>query len=397
MDNQELEHLLTDLESDLVERKESAANADKIREAMCAFANDLPNHGRAGVIFVGAKDNGDGAGLTITDGLLTKLADMRSDGAIVPLPTIYVEKKMLRGVELAMVRVEPADAPPIRCKGRVYVRVGPTTRLATPEEERRLAEKRRTKDLPWELGVVSFAEPADLDEAYFLLKYLPATTPADVLAENDRPPLHRLQALRFMETGAAPRPTRLGILAVGKDPRWFIPGAYIQFLRIDGPTLADPIKNAKELFGPVGDVLRQVDDVLDLNVQTAIDITSGPREIRTPDYPVAALRQLTYNAVMHRTYEGTNAPVQLYWFDDRVEIHNPGGPYGRVTKKNFGLPGFTDYRNIHLAGVMKDLGFVQKFGAGIQIARQALKANGNPEVEFIVEETRVVAVVRPRK
>ena len=50
--------MLADVESDLVERKETfdgeAPNA--VRQAICAFANDLPNHRRAGVIFVGARD-----------------------------------------------------------------------------------------------------------------------------------------------------------------------------------------------------------------------------------------------------------------------------------------------------------------------------------------------------
>jgi ATP-dependent DNA helicase RecG len=55
---------------------------------------------------------------------------------------------------------------------------------------------------------------------------------------------------------------------------------------------------------------------------------------------------------------------------------------------NFGKPGITDYRNPNLAGVLKDLGHVQKFGAGISVARKLLKENGNvlelqPQENFI--------------
>ena len=39
-----------------------------------------------------------------------------------------------------------------------------------------------------------------------------------------------------------------------------------------------------------------------------------------------ALHQITRNAVMHRTYEVTNAPVHVYWFNDRIEVLSPGGP-----------------------------------------------------------------------
>lgn len=43
MNDQELLELRQDLESDRVERKASDADGEKIRQAICAFANDLPN------------------------------------------------------------------------------------------------------------------------------------------------------------------------------------------------------------------------------------------------------------------------------------------------------------------------------------------------------------------
>ena len=55
----ELEALLADAESDLVERKETFAGTTPktLRQAICAFANDLPGHRRPGVVFVGARDD----------------------------------------------------------------------------------------------------------------------------------------------------------------------------------------------------------------------------------------------------------------------------------------------------------------------------------------------------
>ena len=126
----------------------------------------------------------------------------------------------------------------------------------------------------------------------------------------------------------------------------------------------------------------------------ATEITGGPVEIRRPDYPRAALQQLVRNAVLHRTYEVSNAPVRCYWFSDRVEIHSPGGPFGQVTAENFGQPGVTDYRNPHLAEAMRNLGFIQRFGVGITIARQELERNGSPPPEFDVRDTHVVVTVK---
>lgn len=119
-----LESMLIDLESDRVERKESfKGNAPQtVREAVCAFANDLAGHGLPGVVFIGAKDDGAPAGLEVTDELLRQLADIKSDGNIAPPPTLLVEKRCLSGHDLAVVTVWPCDTPPVRFKGRIHVR-----------------------------------------------------------------------------------------------------------------------------------------------------------------------------------------------------------------------------------------------------------------------------------
>jgi ATP-dependent DNA helicase RecG len=118
-------------------------------------------------------------------------------------------------------------------------------------------------------------------------------------------------------------------------------------------------------------------------------------EKRTSNYPLAALQQLARNAVMHRTYEATHAPVRITWFGDRVEILSPGGPFGLVTAENFGLPGIVDYRNRSLAEAMRVLGFVQRFGVGLAIARQYLTDNGNPPMELVPAANHVLAILRP--
>jgi ATP-dependent DNA helicase RecG len=89
--------------------------------------------------------------------------------------------------------------------------------------------------------------------------------------------------------------------------------------------------------------------------------------------------------------------VRVTWFDDRIEVMSPGGPYGTVTVATFGHPGVTDYRNPVLAEAMRVLGYVNRFGVGIQTARDALAANGNPPLAFLVESTWVLATVRRRR
>ncbi len=98
-----------------------------------------------------------------------------------------------------------------------------------------------------------------------------------------------------------------------------------------------------------------------------------------------------------RTYESTNAPVRVYWFNDRIEINSPGGPYGNATPENFGMPGITDYRNPNIGDILKTFGFIQAFGRGIAIARQEMERNGNPPLAFEVSQSAVVCTLRAKQ
>lgn len=394
MTDSELEALLDDIESDRVERKESSKDGDRIRQAICAFANDLPGHDCPGILFVGVHDNGDPVGLTITDQMLQNLASLRGDGTILPFPSLDVQKRTLKGHDVAVVIVHPSNAPPVKFRGSVWIRSGPRRGIANPDDERRLNEKRRFRDLPADIRPLEDAGLDTIDDLLFGRTYLPNAVAAEVLEENQRSTEDQLLAVKFAHPGPPICPTVLGVLAVGKAPTDWLPGAYVQFLRIDGIALGDPVRNQKEVRGPLPDLLSEIEDIIKNNIQSSADFTTGSVEVRTSDYPVVALQQIFRNAILHRSYENTNAPVRLYWFDDRIEVHNPGGPYGQVTKSNFGQQGVNDYRNPNLAAVMKELGYVQRFGYGITLARNEMQKNGNPPPEFLVEDAYVAVILR---
>ena len=396
MDDRELIELLRDLESERVERKSSLAQKDKILKTICAFANDLPGDGKDGIVFVGVEDDGRCSDLVVTDAVLQELSHLRDDGSILPFPLLRIEKRQLEDCEVAVITVTPSDSPPLRVRGRTYVRVAATTRQATAEEERRLTEKRRAHDLPFDLRPLPSATLEDLDLDLFERSYLPSAVAADVLEQNQRELEDQLRSLRFATSAQPLVPTVLGILTVGKDPRRFIPGAYVQFVRFDGDDLLAPIKDQREIDGPMVELLERLDETLRIHISVAADITGGDREERYPDYPLVALQQLARNAILHRNYEGTHAPVRFSWFRNRIEIASPGGPFGQVTAERFGEPGVTDYRNPHLAEVMKNLGYVQRFGVGIALARRELERNGNPRLEFEVHDTAISATVHAR-
>lgn len=383
-------------ETDRVEFKESLSGraAERIGEAICAFANDLPAHEKPGFIFVGVRDDRTIADLPVTDQLLVQLANMKTDGRIVPPPSLNVEKHVLQGKDIAVVTVHPSDSPPVRYKGAIHIRIGPRRAIATAQDERILNEKRRYRDIPFDLHPIPTSSISDLNLVQFENEYLPQAVDADILQANERTSEERLAATKMIAAVDERTATILGILVLGKNPQDFLPNAYLQFLRIDGNELTDDILDSEEISGTIPDLLRRLDDKIIAHNRIAIDFTTSVVEQRTELYPIPALQQITRNAVMHRTYEATNAPIRVSWFNDRVEVLSPGGVFGVVTAENFGEPGLTDYRNPNLAEAMKHLGYVQRFGAGIPIAKRLLQAAGHPEPEFDIHDNCVLATIK---
>ena len=388
----ELAAMMTAAESDLVERKQSlSGNAtEKVSRSICAFANDLPNHGSAGVILIGVTDDGKCAELEVGDRLLKRLADLRDDGRTLPLPSMDVQRRRINGCDVAAVVVHPSTQPPVRYEGRVWVRVGPTVRQASAEDEQRLSERRRSADVPFDLQPADGTEMSDLDLGYIERLYLARAVAAEVLAENRRSLQQQMRSLRLLRGDT---PTWGALLAFGRDSRVWLPSAYLQFVRYEGPQIGDPVMDEQLVAGQLPDVIDGIRRVLRFNIATRIDISSGAREIRTPDYPIDALTQLAYNAVMHRDYENSHVPSRINWFSDRVEILNPGGLIGSMTLQDL-RRGDTGYRNPLVAEIMKNLGFAQRFGAGIPLAYRSLAANLNPDPEFDISHSSMRVVVR---
>lgn len=388
----ELVALLRDLESDRVERKQSFKGSapDKIREAVCAFANDLAGHGSPGAILIGATDDGTpAADFAVTDELLRQLADIKTDGNIAPPPTLQVEKRRLASSDFAVITVWPCDTPPVRYKGRIHIRWGPRRGLASAQDERILNERRRHRDRPFDVQPVSGATLEEIDRLRFEQEYLPSLVARDLLLANERSFEQKLAATKLIAAENEAVPTVLGLLVCGKLPSDWIGGAYTQFLRIAGTDLTDPVQDEEVIHGTVADQIRRLEEKLEAHNRRRVDFAGVDRESVDEDYALVALRQLVRNACMHRSYEATNAPVRVYWFDDRIEIHNPGGPFGSVTVENFGQPGITDYRNPNLAEALRALGYVQRFGAGIAIAKKHFGAR----LSFQVQPGVVAALI----
>ena len=353
---------------------------DKFGEAICSFSNDLPDYQQPGYLIIGADDKtGNVVPIRINDALLKNVASIRTEGNIQPQPSMTVEKVELDGGQVVVVEVQPAHFPPVKYKGKICVRVGPRRGVANEDDERKLYEKRASHVLTFDALPCLGTSLADIDMMLFKQIYLPKAFPEDVLENDKRDVRLQMQSLGFYDK-KHDCPTYAGILMFGNNVEHRLPGAYVQYVRFGGSSRGADISSDYKFAGNLMTILSQLDTFVSTTIAKKRPVpVSALREENVVDYPSWAIRELLMNAVCHRDYEG-NGPIQFYQYDDRIEILNPGGLYGKANPKNF--PWVNDYRNGVIAEAMKVMGFVNRFSRGVQRVQEELTENENGEADF---------------
>ncbi|MFO1486180.1 MAG: ATP-binding protein [Verrucomicrobiaceae bacterium] len=388
---EQVQEVLSSTEADRIERTRSTTNTDKFREAICSFSNDMPGHRKPGYLLIGVEDDGSlASGFSATDELQMQFASYRDDGQILPQPMISVFKQPHpAGGEFLVVEVQPSDIPPVRYRGRVHIRVGPRKAVASESEERRLSERRSVHFRTFDVGPCLGASIEDLDVDAFQNTYRRQTIDPEVIRENGRSLEEQLAALRFYNL-ARQCPTNAGVIVFGKDPLNFFPGAYVQFARFDGESLADEPAEQKQFTGSLMSMLRELDTFVKARFTQRPVSDSSLHERLIWDYPEKAIRELLMNAVLHRDYQ-SNHPIRFYFFSNRIEIQNAGGLYGEANSQNF--PMVNDYRNPVLGEAIFSLGYANRFGRGVTRAEALLAENGSPPLQFIHESTHFLVTI----
>jgi len=131
-----------------------------------------------------------------------------------------------------------------------------------------------------------------------------------------------------------------------------------------------------------------------IRIKTIIDPETGKRADRG-DYPLTAVREAILNALIHRDYSlnTEGMPIQLLLFEDRFEVRNPGGLYGRLRVDQLGKVQ-PDTRNPMLVAAMEVLGETENRYSGIPTMRRELAQAGMPEPEFRDERGTFVVCFR---
>lgn len=386
----ELYQLLQSDESYRIERTVSTSNMDKFQEAICAFSNDLPGSGKKGYLLIGVKDNGDVSGLKVDDDLMKRISGIRSDGNILPLPVMNTEKVETERGDVLVVEVTPSFTTPVRYRGRTFIRIGPRKDIASLDEERILTERNLSQLSTFDVMPCREATLEDIDVGEIMNKYLPQAIDNEVLDNDKRDFKEQMASLRLYNR-QYDCPTMAAVILFGRQPKYFLPGCYIQYVRFEGLTKAGKIINEKEFKGGLATLLPRLDIFLeDAIVMKRPEEVSILREKTITNYPREALRELLMNACMHRDYQ-SNTPIRLYQFDDRIEIMNAGGLYGEARPENF--PNVNAYRNPIIAEAMKIMKYVNMFNRGVSRVQEFLAENGSQPAVFNIDKLTVFEVI----
>ena len=262
---------------------------------------------------------------------------------------------------------------------KAWIRKGSSTIEATALNLNRLDQQKKVST-DFDASPLKNASLDDIDLPLFAA-YQRNWVAESIIAQNNRSPEQQLAQQGFYNLEAN-SPSVAGILFCGKDPQAFLPMAHINFVHTQADNLFDRsyIIDTQDIMGDIQNQKRIWEAKLQAVVTQRMTRMEAMRQPSQYSYPYQALRELMFNAVLHRDY-AMSAPIRLHCFCDRIVIQSPGGLLPPADKENF--PNIGSYRNPLIAASMKKLGWIEHFGNGVARVQAFLKENGNPPAEFV--------------
>lgn len=173
-------------------------------------------------------------------------------------------------------------------------------------------------------------------------------------------------------------------------PQAYFPQLCITAISVQGKEIGDLGDSGERFIDNErieGNIPQMLEDAIqfvrrNMRTKTIINPETGKREDKT-DYPITAVREAIINALVHRDYSihTEGMPIQLIMFEDRMEIRNPGGIYGRIKIDQLGKVQ-PDTRNPVLAGALEVLGITENRYSGIPTIRKVMSEYNLPKPEF---------------
>ena len=375
-----LKEIIESGESEITEFKTSLAEWRDVVETISAFSNR--NGGR---VFIGVADNCDVVGVDIGKNTIEKLTNqIKQNTDPVTYPSIRVEE--IGGKQVIVVDVDESAQKPVIAFGRAVIRVGKSNQKLGYEGIRNLALQ--TSKVYWDGRVCEGAGLEDIDEEKVEWFLKTRFTKRKVAIPSQM----RLEEV-LMNLGSAKRidgevkPTNAGILFFCRYPQRFIP-LRILCARFRGVELSRTTIDSLDCSGTLVEIMGQTEEFIRRNMRLfGFRTPFSFRRIDKLEYPIEALREAVLNALVHRDCEALS-DIRVFIFDDRIEITNPGSfPHGTTPENPLHIP-----RNPILCQLMRDIGYIEKYGTGIYFMKDVCDDWGIPEPEFRISdiETKVI-------
>ncbi len=335
---------------------------------VCGFSN-----AQGGLIFIGKDDNGKVVGVDdfkkLMDDIPNKIRNTM--GITVEVNLHEVAKKYF--IEI----VTHPYSVPISLRGRYYYRSGSTKQELTGASLNEFLLKKSGKT--WDDVIEARATVADIDEKTVKI-FLAASENAGRLPENSELSLiELLEKLRLSENGQL---KRAAIILFGKEPAKFYPNLFVKIGRF-GKDDAD-IKFQETEEGNLFILLQAVLNQLNHKFLTRPINFEGMHRIEKGEYPVAAIREMILNALVHRNYMG--APIQIRVYDDKISIWNEGSLPAGLTLAALKRSHSSRPRNPIIADVSFRGGYIDAWGRGTIKILDTCKQADLPEPEMMEQD-----------
>jgi len=377
--------LLKRPESKTLEFKRDLSSPEPVLRTLVAFANTA-----GGVLLIGVDDrNRQVPGVENPLEMEERIANLISD-RIAPRLVPDIEILSWRSRSVLGIEVYPSPNRPHRLKPgdhdtNVYVRVGSTNRRADGaiiEEMHRAAR-----------GTAFDEQPIpDLDSE--ALDFRAASELFAPIRKLRRGDLETLKLVTRHQRRLVP--TVGGLLLFGTEREEYFPDAWIQVGRFRGTDRAKIVDRSEIRSLPVR-AIEETIAFVEKHADRGAEIESVRRRDRW-NIPPIAIREAVINSVVHADYSQRGAPIRVAFFDDRIEIENPGLlPFGLTVED---LPrGISKLRNRVIGRVFHALGLIEQWGSGVQRMMAACREAGLPPPQFEEIATRfrvTIATTRTR-
>jgi ATP-dependent DNA helicase RecG len=280
-----------------------------------------------------------------------------------------------------------------------FIRVGTTTREASPDELERLFQRRGA--LRVEMRGMPGTTIEDLDMRR-LKDYFGRVRQQLTADDTEAAWSNLLINTELMKRDDSHNLVTLGgMLLFGRNPRKFLTQAGITAFAFQGAEKDYDFKDRATFTGPMLPLLSEHGIVENGTVEQAIEfirrntrveahLDDGIRRVERREYPDEVLREAVVNALVHRDYLLSSTDIELSLYSDRLEIISPGSPPNGITPESM-KAGCRVARNQLLTFIMRDYGYMEQIGMGIprKIVKGMREHNGT-EPDLIAENERFV-------